>query len=210
MGVEYTEFGRLLDLRKQKNKTIAEMAKDTGISASAISNYERGIRKPDADTLIALAKYFDCSTDYLLGLAEFQSTTALENSNELASAFIKLRGKDAESDLKVLVGIYGSDENFPEPCFSLTAAQMNLSLVQLELLKGLSVDHQTDIYSIIEKFIREINASQDDAIKANTIFYDSCRLKGITTAIKNAPEELQTPLAKLVRAAYPDLGTKGT
>lgn len=70
MSTEYTEFGRLLDLRKVKNKTISEMAKDTGISASAISNYERGIRKPDADTLIALSKYFDCTTDYLLGLSD--------------------------------------------------------------------------------------------------------------------------------------------
>lgn len=58
---------RLLELRKGRKKTIAEMSYESGVSASAISNYERGLRTPDGDTLIRLSKHFNCSTDYILG-----------------------------------------------------------------------------------------------------------------------------------------------
>ncbi|MGI6635841.1 MAG: helix-turn-helix domain-containing protein [Christensenellales bacterium] len=44
-----------------------ELADKIGVDRTKISNLENG-RPPDRDTIVALAKYFDVSTDYLLGL----------------------------------------------------------------------------------------------------------------------------------------------
>ncbi|MEG0258707.1 MAG: helix-turn-helix transcriptional regulator [Lysinibacillus sp.] len=61
------EFGkRLRLLRKEKNLTLRELEKQTGISYSALGKYERDERQPDFDTLEKLADYFDVSIDWLL------------------------------------------------------------------------------------------------------------------------------------------------
>ncbi|WP_331477774.1 helix-turn-helix domain-containing protein [Mediterraneibacter agrestimuris] len=43
-----------------------ELADALGISQRAYSHYENGTGKIPLDILIALAEYYDCSTDYLL------------------------------------------------------------------------------------------------------------------------------------------------
>lgn len=50
---------RLKELRGQK--TVDEVAKDCGISASALSMYENGYRAPRDDVKIKLAKYYRTS-----------------------------------------------------------------------------------------------------------------------------------------------------
>lgn len=48
-----------------------QLAEHLGFSAYTIyQKYELGIREPDLGKLIAIAKYLDVSTDYLLGLTE--------------------------------------------------------------------------------------------------------------------------------------------
>lgn len=44
-----------------------EVAGSVGVSASIISNYESGERTPSVEILMALARLYHCSTDYLLG-----------------------------------------------------------------------------------------------------------------------------------------------
>ena len=66
------DFGqRLKDLRLEHNISQTELSKATGLSQATIAKYETGDRTPSADCLIALAKYFKCTSDYLLGLEEF-------------------------------------------------------------------------------------------------------------------------------------------
>lgn len=48
----------LKELRLAKNKTIAAVAKDLGITASALSNYENNIRVPRDTIKIAIADYY--------------------------------------------------------------------------------------------------------------------------------------------------------
>lgn len=61
---------KLKQLRKEKGKTLKEVSKEIGTSLSAYSNYEQGIREPSYDILIKIARFFDVSTDYLLGLED--------------------------------------------------------------------------------------------------------------------------------------------
>lgn len=63
------DFGnRLKTLRQQNNLTQLQLAKMLGVTKSVISAYEVGLRMPSYDVLIAIAKTFKVSTDYLLGL----------------------------------------------------------------------------------------------------------------------------------------------
>ena len=61
---------RLKYLRKTKGVTQKEVAFALGITLSAYSNYEQGLREPSNEILIKLCRYFDVSADYLLGLSE--------------------------------------------------------------------------------------------------------------------------------------------
>lgn len=49
----------LTDLRKEKGKTTTEAAKDLGITVSALSNYESGIRIPRDNIKIRIADYYN-------------------------------------------------------------------------------------------------------------------------------------------------------
>ena len=61
---------KLKTLRQQFNLSQKEVASIIDTSPSIISNYESGERTPSVENLIALARLYQCSTDYLLG---FQS-----------------------------------------------------------------------------------------------------------------------------------------
>ena len=58
---------RLRELRTDLGKSQAQVAKETGLSKSAIANWELGQRIPNAMAVIILARYFKVTTDYLLG-----------------------------------------------------------------------------------------------------------------------------------------------
>ena len=57
---------RISALRKQRGLSQAELANRLGISASAMGMYEQGRREPSANTLVALARELQVTTDFLL------------------------------------------------------------------------------------------------------------------------------------------------
>jgi transcriptional regulator with XRE-family HTH domain len=61
---------RLKELRMEKGLSLAQLEKETGLSQSALSYWEIGKRIPNANAVIILAKFFQVSTDYLLGLED--------------------------------------------------------------------------------------------------------------------------------------------
>lgn len=62
---------KLKDLRVGKGLSLEELAKETGLSKSALGSYESNDYKDISHTaIISLAKYYGVSTDYLLGLTE--------------------------------------------------------------------------------------------------------------------------------------------
>lgn len=63
--MEYSE--RIKDLRKSRHLTQDELAKMLSVTKQTISQYERGVRKPDVPTIDALCDIFNVSSDYLLG-----------------------------------------------------------------------------------------------------------------------------------------------
>lgn len=64
-------FGeRLRALRIEKNIGQNLLAKDLQLSNASISYWETGKQEPCAEAIFKLAKYFDVSADYLLGLTD--------------------------------------------------------------------------------------------------------------------------------------------
>lgn len=62
------KFGNILrDLIELNNLTQKHVGKDLNIAASTIGNYVNNIREPDHATLKEFARYFNVSTDFLLG-----------------------------------------------------------------------------------------------------------------------------------------------
>ncbi len=59
---------RLKDLRIERKLTQSQLAEALCVKQRAISHWENGDRQPDLDTLEVIAKYFNVSYDYLLGL----------------------------------------------------------------------------------------------------------------------------------------------
>ncbi len=62
---------RLKELRIEKGLIQKDLAKATGLSQSAIAQWEGKKRVPNADAIIVLARYFGVTADYLLGLENF-------------------------------------------------------------------------------------------------------------------------------------------
>ena len=58
---------RLVLLRKERCLTQRMVASGANIAERQYQFYEHGQRKPGHDTLIALADFFGCSIDYLVG-----------------------------------------------------------------------------------------------------------------------------------------------
>ena len=62
----------LRTLRREKNITQEELAVFLGISAQAVSKWERGEGMPDITLLPRLSRYFDVSVDTLLGMEDMR------------------------------------------------------------------------------------------------------------------------------------------
>jgi len=61
----------LKEIRTEKELSIHKLSKEVDISAGAICHWENGKNDIKSDQLISLAKFFDVSTDYLLGLEDY-------------------------------------------------------------------------------------------------------------------------------------------
>ena len=68
MVINFAE--RLKELRIEKKIGQIQLAKEIGVSKGIISLWENGLREPTLSSLIALAKFFEVSLDYLAGISE--------------------------------------------------------------------------------------------------------------------------------------------
>ena len=65
------KFGEILkNLRIEKGLTQKELANACNVTATCICQLENGSRNPTGSTVAVLARFFDVSSDYLLGLSD--------------------------------------------------------------------------------------------------------------------------------------------
>ena len=63
-------YRRIRDLREDNDLTQAQVAEYLSMKQPQYNRYERGLRDIPSDILIALAKLYNTSTDYILGLKD--------------------------------------------------------------------------------------------------------------------------------------------
>ena len=76
------QFKRIKDLREDNDLLQKDIAGILGISQQYYSEYENGKRTITISHLITLAKYYDVSIDYLVGLSDFKDEN--KKTNKLA------------------------------------------------------------------------------------------------------------------------------
>ena len=88
-------FGeRLKNLRLERRLTMQEVAFKIGLAKSSYAGYEGGHRSPPVDKLIALAKLYQVSTDYILGLTDIPDSVNSLHKQHMHWDGIRLNEKE--------------------------------------------------------------------------------------------------------------------
>ena len=66
------QFKRLYDLRTDNDKSQRDVAEYLLCNRQVYARYERGLREIPVSMLIKLAKYYNTSADFILGLTDVQ------------------------------------------------------------------------------------------------------------------------------------------
>lgn len=93
----------LKNLRLEKGLTQKELGKKLNIGQSTVNGYEKGLNAPVADILIAYSKFFNVSTDYLLGLEDDFGNKADKNIvNKISSDSFTLEEIEMVKGIRLL------------------------------------------------------------------------------------------------------------
>ena len=74
---------RIREVRKGKKITMKELGARVGVAESTISQYEKGKRQPDYETLLKISSVLDVTVGYLLGAEEQQENPATLSDGEV-------------------------------------------------------------------------------------------------------------------------------
>jgi transcriptional regulator with XRE-family HTH domain len=89
---------RIKSLREEKGLNLTQLAVEFDLKEAGVRSWENGRTKPGADTLIKLAAYFNCSTDYLLGLDNVMNKEKFKRKNEALDILGNLLNEAASPD----------------------------------------------------------------------------------------------------------------
>lgn len=95
----WTRFYELCDDMGLKPNPVA---KELGISSGALTKWKKGISYPNGEILINIAKYFDCSLDYLVGLSEQKKSCECEIAYNDLKMLEKLHALPQDSQEEIL------------------------------------------------------------------------------------------------------------
>lgn len=85
---------RLRAVRNLRKLTQLELAKKTGLQASAISHFEDNRRVPCVENLVRLCIALSVSSDHIIGLVEPRGPAVGELADHLLQSFGKLTDSD--------------------------------------------------------------------------------------------------------------------
>ena len=203
-GADGLTFGeRLEDLIKLNKTTATALAKDTGLSQSAISDYLNKDRAPDCATIYALARHFHVSADYLLGLEPIPATDLttrdIHRKTGLSEENISrlLKGDNNTSGL--------SYAGFVNMCLDATylgranfymLAQAKASKMEYENAKA---DISSDIPFSKDEFIEMMNAMNAADKQAQKV---GCKLMSHDESIRFYAREIASDLERYLLGVF--------
>jgi len=106
---------RVKELREKAGLSMDQLAKQLGVTKSRVNMWENNGTVPRMNVLVELAKYFNVTTDYLLGNDD---TSNLSPDNARLNTLQRNLGKLSEADLEkaegmlkaVFMDIFNDDE----------------------------------------------------------------------------------------------------
>lgn len=123
---------RINTLIAESNSSQKELAEHLGLKPNIISYWCSGARRPDIEQIAKIAKYFDVTSDYLLGLSDISSTdgdtiTFCKETGLNETAALALFGLISTKALNVLLA---------SPCFDeLLSILCDIEFISSEWLK---------------------------------------------------------------------------
>lgn len=136
---------RLTDLRKNKGLKRQQVADDLGITRASLEYYEKGKRKPDIEMTAKIAKYFQVSVDYLLGLSDVPKNR-LEYSDYVGLS------KEEEQILKRAITLYG--ENSQTDMIFEEMSELEKALLKYRRAKN--ADYAVNLLPLLNDIYEEI------------------------------------------------------
>ncbi|WP_369691840.1 helix-turn-helix domain-containing protein [Bacillus cereus] len=91
-GRMFVNGNRVKTLRMEKKLTQQELADKIGVSKSALSQIENNKTTPSRETVSALSRILEVTTDYLLGLSEYRELDK-EEASEVRKEMDELTNK---------------------------------------------------------------------------------------------------------------------
>ena len=80
---------RIRQLRLARNLSQVELASALNVSKQCVSNWENDNIQPSVEMVVKLARYFEVTTDFLLGISD-EETISIGGLSEQEVAHIKL------------------------------------------------------------------------------------------------------------------------
>lgn len=162
-------FGvRLKEVRIKQNVKQKELASELDIAISTLSQYENDKRHPNFESLVKISKFFNVSTDYLLGVEDEERVTCITKNidfidihanDKLKLSYNELIGKITNNlvvisenydykSLEIMHKLYNS--------ISLIAIEhkQNDSINDIEFVLSNHLSHKEDIDQTINKLFR--------------------------------------------------------
>ncbi len=123
---------KIKDLRLKNNLTQAELGKKIGVTYATISKYEKNEISIPSDTLKLISKSLNVSSDYLLGMNNFNFAKILK--------YLRVKNNKTQNDLAIFLNvapqtIYKYENNINEPDI--------LTLKKIAKYFNVSVDYLT-------------------------------------------------------------------
>ena len=176
---------RLKKLRKAKTALgQKEVADELGITKQALSNYESGRNLPDHTTMIALSKYYSCTTDYLYGLTDKATQDITDYSNrESVNSLLHAMDTVAEDEgdyivstmTKIIEALSISQNNPQRNLLIPLVAELNMSLA--ECIKACT---------LASKRLSQPDITPEDLVKEFIYFYNYNEMSDVLEDIQQA------------------------
>lgn len=93
---------RVKELREKAHISMEQLARELGVTKSRVNMWENNGTLPRSEYLVKLAKYFNVSTDYLLGNDD---TSEISKTNVKLNSLQRNLGKLNEADLAKAEGM---------------------------------------------------------------------------------------------------------
>jgi len=90
------------------------VSKKIGISNKVLSNYENNVSIPDLQTLILICKFYNISSDYLLGLDKKENNMGAqvtEDEKKILNYYNRLNEENKDATKGYMINLYREQQN---------------------------------------------------------------------------------------------------